>query len=269
MKKTLAAVTLAALLAAGCGTSDDAESSSNTDNTSQEADATMISITGELAYRERIALIPGGTATVALLDTSKQDVAAQVITETTIGLGDQQVPIPFDLEADVSDLDERGTYSVRATITGPGDDLQWTTDTANIIDVTQSDVDLEMLMLVRAGEAATAPGDSTALVGEWTVTEIDATPVLDGAPATLVFGDDGTLGGNTGCNSFSATYSTDGDALMLDSEMASTLMACDEATNDQETAFFEVMNDLATYEIADGGTLTITSNEAASIVAER
>lgn len=239
----------------------------------------MTTITGEIAYLERIALLPGGTATITLSDTSLQDASATLIAETTIELGDRQVPIPFELVAETGDLDERGMYSVRATISGPDGSLQWTTDTANIVDISQVEVDLGTLRLVNAAGSATAPdtdagADASSLVGEWTITEIDGTATLENAPATLVFGDDGTLGSDTGCNSVSASYATSGELLTVESEPVMTRKACDPERTAQETAIVEIFNaartDGATFAVTDdGAALTITTSDGVTLSARR
>ncbi len=162
-----------------------------------------------------------------------QDVAAPVVAEVEIDLEDRQVPIPFDLEFDATDLDPRGVYSVRATITGPDGELQWTTDIVNPIDPTQTDIDLGTIVLVHvdpsedssAGTNGTAPAESLPFDGEWDVVDIGGTPVLDDALATLVFDTDGNLGGTTGCNSWSTTYSSDDRTASIGSEIVTTLMA--------------------------------------------
>lgn len=111
----------------------------------------MTTITGRLTYRQRIALPPGCTATVSLIDVSRADAPATVIARQTIELVDRQVPIGFELDVRSDDLDARGRYSVRATIEGPDGDLAWTTDTANPIDIGQDVTDLGELILVQVG----------------------------------------------------------------------------------------------------------------------
>ena len=63
----------------------------------------MVAITGTMNYRKRIALIPGGSATVTPDDTSKQDAKVEVIATTTIDIGDRQIPIRFELSAATSE----------------------------------------------------------------------------------------------------------------------------------------------------------------------
>jgi len=83
-------------------------------------------VTGSVSYRERIALPADAVIHVALLDVSLMDVAAKLIAEQTI-TPQHQVPVPFALEYDPQDIDERMTYAIRATIRSAGK-LIFTTD---------------------------------------------------------------------------------------------------------------------------------------------
>lgn len=84
-------------------------------------------VTGTLSYRERSLLRPGSVAEVWLLDVSKMDVAAVELAHQVIE-NPGAPPIPFVLEYDQANIDERMSYSVRATIKH-GDRLLFTTDT--------------------------------------------------------------------------------------------------------------------------------------------
>ena len=84
------------------------------------------SVTGTVSYRERIALTPEAVVEVQLLDVSLADASAKLIARQTIK-PKRQVPIPFELVYDPADIDERFTYTVRATIRERGR-LLFTTD---------------------------------------------------------------------------------------------------------------------------------------------
>ncbi|WP_040492751.1 META domain-containing protein [Ilumatobacter nonamiensis] len=244
---------------AACGSDPDDSSGAGDD---------VIEITGNLTYLPRIALVPGGTATVTLEDVSVADTAAPVIAEQTIELDDQQIPIPFALSVDPADLESSGMYSVRAEITGADGSLNWTTDTANIVEADGGSVDLGDLVLIQVSPSE-ADGDATPLSGEWTVTEIDGTPVVEETAATLVFGDDGTLAGTTGCNSYTTDVEIDGDQLVL-GEIAVTLMACLGEVATQEAAFLAILNDSPTFElIATNLQLMIESASGSTLSASR
>lgn len=109
---------------------------------------------GVLTYRQRIALIPGGTAAVVVVDVSRQDVAATEVAETTIDLGTSQVPIPFEIEIGLHACSLGHRYAIRATITDAAGDLQWTTDTTHPVDPWTLPSDLGALMLVQVQRTA-------------------------------------------------------------------------------------------------------------------
>ena len=119
------------------------------DTAMTEASETM-TLTGQLTYRERIALLPGSTATVRLEDVSRADAPSTVVASRTIALDGRQVPIPFELEVDDGLLSERARYSLRATIDGPDGSLAFTTDTAMPVTKGAGDRDFGMIVLVSA-----------------------------------------------------------------------------------------------------------------------
>ncbi len=264
MTKILTFIIAVALIASSCGGDD------------TEVDATgaqpMTTITGELTYLQRIALIPDGTATITISDVALQDVAAPVIAETTIDLGDQQIPIPFKLVIDTSDLPLNGQFSLRATIESAAGELEWITDTIIPVDLGQVEANLGQLVLVQVDRTEQEAVDTSGLSGEWNITAINDAAVLSSTSPTLNFADDGTLSGNASCNSISAAYAAADGAITIDSDIAMTLMACDPGTNDQERAVLDILNaigaDGATFVIG-GDTLILTSSDGATIEAVR
>ncbi len=84
-------------------------------------------INGSVTYRERLALTDQAELEVVLEDVSLQDVAAPVLAEQKIS-SPGQVPIRFELEYRLADIDERRSYAVWARIHDRGR-LQFTSDT--------------------------------------------------------------------------------------------------------------------------------------------
>ncbi|BAN02870.1 META domain-containing protein [Ilumatobacter coccineus] len=269
-----------ALGATACGSDEpDAiptESAGAAESTTPDDDRTeddmTIEITGNITYRQRVALRPGGTATITLEDVSIADASSTVIAEQVIELDDQQVPIPFELTADRSDLEERNTYSIRATITDADGRLRWTTDTANPIDSTQSSIDVGDLVMVQVqapGDDTTESTEANALNGTWTVTDVDGTPALENVTATLTFDADGRLSGNASCNDYSGSYVIDGNSLTV-GETVSTLKACAPEIDEQEAAVFQILSEATTYELVDANTqLRISTAAGATLTARR
>jgi len=86
--------------------------------------ARMTAITGNVVYRQRIALAPDAVVEVKLQDISRADAPAELLGEQRIEANGQQVPIPFVVEYDLSRIDPRGVYALSASIT-EGGKLTW------------------------------------------------------------------------------------------------------------------------------------------------
>jgi len=110
------AMSLCAILLAACGKhlNSMAESGQTPDN------SLLRLISGEVWYRERIALPPGAKVTVTLEDQSRADAPATVITDYT-HTADGQGPFPFRLVYDPAAIDDRMSYGLRARIEHDGE----------------------------------------------------------------------------------------------------------------------------------------------------
>ena len=91
------------------------------------------------------------------------------------------------------------------------------------------------------------------LVGSYTVTGVNdgASGVVSNADvekATITFDEAGTVSGNTGCNSFTGSYTVDGDRVTVAGDVASTLMGCEPALADVEAQFLAALGKVATWE---------------------
>ena len=73
---------------------------------------------------------------------------------------------------------------------------------------------------------------------------------------TATFQPDGKLGGSSGCNTYFATYTVDGQRLIID-QPGRTEMGCAEPVMRQENAFLEALIMVESFKI-DGDTLLIT-----------
>jgi putative lipoprotein len=101
-------------------------------------------VSGTVAYRQRIALPPDAVLVVQLQDTSRQDVAAEVLGEQRLE-SPGQVPIAFEIDYDPSLIDPRHSYGVAARILR-GDRLLFINDAAYPV-ITRGNPDrVEMLL---------------------------------------------------------------------------------------------------------------------------
>ena len=122
---------------------------------------------------------------------------------------------------------------------------------------------LIILLFLSLLVTACASGKSATLAGTWKLTAYgpkdSPSPAVPDAEAMISFGNDGTVGGNGGCNSLGGTYEVDGKEIEF-SEITSTLMACDDARMAQEGTVTQVLSGTAEYAI-DGNTLTLTNED--------
>lgn len=111
--------------------------------------------------------------------------------------------------------------------------------------------------------ACASKENTRTLVGSWRLTvygPVDSTtPAVPDVDATLIFGEDGTLAGSTGCNEFGGDYMVGGDKITF-GQIVSTLILCPDLQMAQEEAMFQVLMETATFKI-EGDTLTITKND--------
>jgi heat shock protein HslJ len=121
----------------------------------------------------------------------------------------------------------------------------------------------------RQDELTLANGDGDPLLryraaspaGAWTATSIRlpnaVSSPLPGTEITADFGDDGKLAGSSGCNTYSATYKTDGAKITIGAA-GGTEMACDtpEGVMEQEQAYLSTLPLAASYRV-EGLTLSL------------
>jgi len=87
-------------------------------------------VTGNVVYRQRIALPPDAIVKVKLQDVSRADAAAILLDEQTIPTNGKQVPIPFTLNYNPDQIKPNHSYSVAAEIWVDGK-RQWISTTNN------------------------------------------------------------------------------------------------------------------------------------------
>jgi putative lipoprotein len=109
-----------------------------------------VTVSGSIAYRERIALPPSAQIEVRLDDVSLADAPARNIARQAFGADGQQVPIAFLLRFDRSAIEAKHSYAVSARITGDDGKLMFITDTRNSVTFDgASENDLGVLNLVK------------------------------------------------------------------------------------------------------------------------
>lgn len=90
----------------------------------------------------------------------------------------------------------------------------------------------------------------------WTVASVAGVATLPDARPTMAFAQDGTISGSAGCNQYSGTFRTDGDAIAI-ARVASTMMMCEGDRGQQEAVFLKGLNGAATWRQTEAGQLEI------------
>lgn len=109
-------------LLSGCAATDG-------DKPTTQASTASVTLSGTVAYRERIALPSDARVKVLLSDVDRMDAPAPVLAETEFGADGRQVPLPFTLSYDPAHIAPNGSYAVSARISDASGRLLWITDT--------------------------------------------------------------------------------------------------------------------------------------------
>ncbi|MFN8620758.1 MAG: META domain-containing protein [Chloroflexota bacterium] len=110
------------------------------------------------------------------------------------------------------------------------------------------------------GVLAAGPAVSPAIVGSWSIIELPADNGKLGlvdSGASIAFGPDGTVSGDTGCNTLSATYTVDKRTLDI-GPVTSTQVACpDETSAAIETGILTALDTAAAWSLTADGWLVL------------
>ena len=147
-------------------------------------------VSGTVAYRERIALSSDAVVEVKLVDVSLADAPSKTIAEITIADAGQ-VPISFEIEYDPEAIDERFTYAIQAKIYERGE-LRFVTATHYPVltrDSASHDLDI---VLQKVGPSEPVDATPTALaLSVCMVTKAVALPIEFEYNGTVPTGFDG------------------------------------------------------------------------------
>jgi putative lipoprotein len=86
-------------------------------------------VSGTVAYRERMAMPANALLTIQIQDISSADAPASIVAEQKITFAGHQVPLRFELQYDPAKIDPKHTYALSARIT-LGDQLMFLNTTA-------------------------------------------------------------------------------------------------------------------------------------------
>src|ERR1700759_3389982 len=163
------------------------------------ASSSQGTVSGNVVYRERIALPPDAAIEVKVQDISAAD-APKTIAETVFAPEGKQVPIPFQLSYNPADVNPAHRYQVTANISVKGKPMFITkTPLWVITQGAKSQVDILLQQAAAQSETASA---AKLRDTKWVLAEVNNSPAMPGQGDTvhLVLHKQGKLTGSTGCN---------------------------------------------------------------------
>ncbi len=228
-------------------------------NSSAQSAAAQGTVSGTVAYRERIALPPDAAIAVKLQDVTLQDAPAKTIAESLFAPGGKQVPIPFQLTYQQSDINPAHTYQVRADISVDGK-LMFTSTTAYPA-ITRGAPSQVAIMLQQAQPAATSSSATKLRGTHWVLAELNGKPAApgEGKTAHLMLHKKGKLSGSTGCNNLVGSYIAAQGALQF-TPAGTTMKMCSPPVMEQEQAFLAALKATNKYQV-QGETLELMNGE--------
>ncbi|MGA8098893.1 MAG: YbaY family lipoprotein [Candidatus Cybelea sp.] len=230
------------------------------------ADTDLGSISGTVAYRERIALPPDATVTVTI-----QDIHTDVpvtLAETTF-VPNRQVPIPFLLSYSKNAVVPSHDYVVRATISMDGRP-RFASNFAYPV-ITKGRPDRVTMLLV--GVAVQSDGDMSLGSHAWKLASFEGHDLAgipnNRLPYVQFDMEKHALSGYSGCNRIFGSFTVQGSQLHL-SPLGMTMMACTETALPEHT-FMTGIQTVSSYVIENGklkllhdGTLVATFTQTSS-----
>lgn len=97
-----------------------------------QLESRMESVTGEIAFRDRVSMPADAEVRIELREFIRHDAPLVMLANTTIS-DIRRIPIPFEIEYDPLDIDPRRTYMVHASIISNDRTLYTTTDQFPVI----------------------------------------------------------------------------------------------------------------------------------------
>lgn len=111
---------------------------------------------------------------------------------------------------------------------------------------------ISILLVLFAGCAPSNPATEGTLAGQtWVLSELAGQPLVADSNITANFNADGSVSGSAGCNRYTGEFTASGDSISVSANMAMTMMMCEQAIMDQETAYINTLGQVKTYSVAD------------------
>lgn len=238
--------------------------------------AQTVRVTGEVTYRERIALPANAQLAVTLVDVT--DEAARPLVEAVAPIARRgQIPLQFILDVQDGVIRPGRSYALMAEITSGGR-LWFRNSLPQPLDPLSAQS--QLLLVSFAGQIIGAADKSAPATGTnksaqlqvssgltdtlWVGSRIDGKPALASARTTLSIAADRRAGGTAACNSYFAEALFDGPELRFSSIVA-TRRACAPALIEEEGRFFSSLAAVRGYRL-EGRDLSLLNGQGTQVL---
>lgn len=120
------------------------------------------------------------------------------------------------------------------------------------------------LAVLTLAACASSASRQSLTASPWLLTELNGESPLPDTTITAEFDEDGNVSGSSGCNTYTTTYTVNGDQLNFNEQVITTLMACLEPVMEQENAYLQVLRETATFE-SDENNLTLYDGDSKAL----
>ena len=218
--------------------------------------AAQRTLTGTVTYRERIALPPGATVEVSLLDVSLADAPSRTIARTRVAAR-RQVPIPYRLRFNDAVIRPGHRYALRAEIRVRGQ-LWFTTTEHHAALVPEASGEIVV-------QRVAPPAEVGGPTGSWRVESLRGRPLPEGVRATLQIDSNGRVSAHGSCNGMGG-QATIRDKTIRFGPLVGTMMACPEPRMRVERQFREALEATRSWRV-ERGALVLLSGRGARLMA--
>jgi putative lipoprotein len=217
-------------------------------------------LSGEVFYRERVALPPNAVLEISLVDVTRPGGLGELVASVQVR-PNRQVPIPFEIRYGEDDVDPRRSYAVRANIVADGRLLFVNARPQRVL--TQGHPNSVRILM--AAVMSVASDERNAVVGQdWLAEDIGGGGVVDRVRTMIAIGSSGEVKGSGGCNTLHGTAQINGVSLTFGT-ISTTRKMCPPAVMDQEGRFLRAL-DLTREFRVDGPYLKFLDSDSTVLV---
>lgn len=216
-------------------------------------------VTGQIFTKEKIGFPKNSIIYIKLVDISRQDAPARLISQQNIKVNDQQNYLEFKLPYNPDKIDNRYTYAVQVKVF-VNNQLTYINDKSYLVITNNRPTNINLtLTKINNNSLSSSP-----LITKWLLEYATGNGVLDRVQTTVEFTKDGQIFGNGGCNNYRGSYEVKENKITI-TPLISTRKTCTPAVMNQETNFLQILQSAETFNFDDDFLWIYSTNQEKSL----